>query len=243
MSKKKKLLIIAVSALVLILVVASLIYVLGFYLPEKRKDEEIARFFKEYYENKLSLYAEENEKYSDYEVDIAFIGDSLTDGYDVKGYYPEYLVSNRGIGGDTTHGLLARLDVSVYQLKPKVIVMLIGANNFKTMFDDYESLIIGIRENLPETELIICSLTSMGGEHWGKNNQIAAYNNARIKAYALKYGCPFVDLYTPLLNVETNEIYEHYTTDGGHLTADGYEVLTANIKPVIDEILQNYLSK
>ena len=146
-------------------------------------------------------------------------------------------MSNRGIGGETTYGLLERLDISVYQLKPKVIVMLIGANNFKTMFEDYEDLIIGIKTNLPDTKLVICSLTSMGGEHWGKNNQLAAFNNVKIKAYANKYDCPFVDLYTPLLNMETNEIYEHYTTDGGHLTAEGYEVLTSAIKPVLNEIL------
>lgn len=236
MSKKKRIILLAAAIIALVAIIIGLLYLFLGYLPEKRKREELIQAAKEYYEDKLVLYAEENEKYADYEVDIAFIGDSLTDGYDVESYYPEYKVENRGIGGDTTHGLLARLDVSVYQLKPKVIVMLIGANNFDTMFEDYEDLIIGIKENLPETELVICSLTSMGRE-WGKNNHKAAFNNVKIKAYAEKYGCPYVDLYTPLLNFETNSIYEHYTTDGGHLTAEGYEVLTAQIKPIVNEIL------
>jgi hypothetical protein len=96
------------------------------YLPQKKRIEELVLAAEEYYANKLVVYAEKNESYSDYEVDVAFIGDSLTDGYDVERYYSEYKVENRGIAGDTTHGLLARLDVSVYQLKPKVIVMLIG---------------------------------------------------------------------------------------------------------------------
>jgi lysophospholipase L1-like esterase len=78
----------------------------------------------------------------------------------------------------------------------------------------------------------------MGGEHWGRKNQLAAFNNVKIKAYAEKHDCYYVDLFTPLLNLETNEIYEHYTTDGGHLTAEGYVVLTSAIKPVIDEILK-----
>ena len=242
MIKRNKIICFATVIVTLIAVLISAVYVLGFYLPEKREKEDRARRFKEYYEMKLLLYSQENEKYSDYEVDIAFIGDSLTDGYDLNVFYPEYLVSNRGIGGETTHGLLARLDVSVYQLKPKVIVMLIGANNFKTMFDDYEELIIGIKRNLPETELVICSLTSMGKE-WGKNNQLAAFNNVKIKAYAEKHDCYYVDLYTPLLNIETDEIYSHYTTDGGHLTKEGYEVLTSNIKPVLDEILKENSSQ
>lgn len=237
MDKKKRIIITVIASVVLASLVAGALYLFLKVIPEKKEKEELMRMVQEYRENKLVIYAEENEKYDDYEVDVAFIGDSLTDGYDVAKYYSEYKVSNRGIGGDTTYTLLARLDISVYQLKPKVIVMLIGANNFKTMFEDYEDLIIGIKTNLPETKLIICSLTSMGGEHWGKNNQLAAFNNVKIKAYAEKYGCPYVDLFTPLLNMETNEIYEHYTTDGGHLTAEGYEVLTSAIKPVLDDIL------
>lgn len=238
MKKRKKIALIVVTVVLLTTVIVGLLYLFLDYLPEKRKKEEMMRLAQEYYAQKLVLYAEENKTYADYEVDIAFIGDSLTDGYDVERYYPEYKVENRGIGGDTTYGLLARLDVSVYQLKPKVIVMLIGGNNFDTMFEDYEKIIIGIKENLPETKLVICSLTSMGGEHWGKNNHKAAFNNVKIKAYAEKYGCPFVDLYTPLLNLETNEIYAHYTTDGAHLTSAGYEVFTACVKPVVDELLK-----
>ena len=76
------------------------------------------------------------------------------------------------------------------------------------------------------------------GREWGRNNHKAAFNNVKIERYAEKHGCPFVDLYTPLLNFETNEIYEHYTTDGGHLTEDGYKVLTEQIKPVVDGILK-----
>ena len=233
---KKKIFVVILISLLLIAILVSALFLFLKIIPENQKRQELKRAAEKYYSNKLELYGKENKIYSPFEVDIAFIGDSLTDGYDVEKYYPEFKVENRGIGGDTTHGLLARLDVSVYQLKPKVIVMLIGANNFKTMFEDYEDIIIGIKENLPDTKLVICSLTSMGGE-WGKNNQLAAFNNVKIKAYAEKHGCPFVDLYTPLLNMETNEIFEHYTTDGGHLTAEGYEVITSAIKPVVTEIL------
>ena len=237
MNRKKKIIIGVALSILLVSVIAGMLFLVFKVIPEKKEREELMRMVQEYRDNKFAIYAEENARYEDYEIDVAFIGDSLTDGYDLEKYYSEYKVSNRGIGGETTYGLLARLDISVYQLKPKVIVMLIGANNFKTMFEDYEDLIIGIKTNLPNTTLVICSLTSMGGEHWGKNNQLAAFNNVKIKAYADKYGCPFVDLYTPLLNMETNEIYEHYTTDGGHLTAEGYEVLTSAIKPVLNEIL------
>ena len=234
---KKKILICVLSALLTIALVWGLVYYFAVHLPAQERHAELVEAANRYYQDKLVLYAEENAEYEAFEVDVAFIGDSLTDGYDVEHFYPDYIVENRGIAGDTTHGLLNRLDVSVYQLKPKVIVMLIGANNFQTMFEDYEDILIGIKENLPQTELIVCSLTSMGDE-WGKNNHLAAFNNVKIKALAEKHGCYFVDLYTPLLNFETNEIHEHYTTDGGHLTYDGYVVFTENVKFVVDEILK-----
>ena len=71
----------------------------------------------------------------------------------------------------------------------------------------------------------------------GQGNELAAYNNVKIKKLADQYGFTYVDLYSPLMNVETGEIYPEYTTDGGHLTAKGYEVLTSQITPVLEELL------
>ena len=77
----------------------------------------------------------------------------------------------------------------------------------------------------------------MSGE-WGKKNHLAAYNNVQIKKFAEKYDYEFVDLYSALLNLEDGEIYDEYTTDGGHLTHEGYEVLTNCIKPVIQKQIE-----
>jgi lysophospholipase L1-like esterase len=128
------------------------------------------------------------------------------------------------------------MEVSLYDLKPKVAVMLIGANNMDAMFENYEALLRGFEENVPRTKIILLSLTSMGDE-WGKKNQLAAYNNVKIKLLAEKYGYEYVDLYSALFNLESGEIYPEYTTDGGHLTPLGYEVLTNAIRPAIDKQL------
>lgn len=227
---------IAVGCVVLAAVIGLGAYFFAFHLPRQRKLEERRQFMRAYYEAKIAAYKEENKQYAPFEVDVAFLGDSLTDGYDLTRYYPQYVTANRGIGGDTTFGLYDRLQVSAYDLQPKVVVMLIGANNFGTMFENYEDIVKGLRENLPETKVVLLSLTSMSGE-WGKNNEKAAYNNARIKLVAQKYSCAFVDLYTPLMNLTTGEIFPEYTTDGGHLTAAGYQVFTDTLTPVLEELL------
>lgn len=200
------------------------------------KDDDWAEKVAAYRAQKMATYTEENARYADFEVDVAFLGDSLTDGYDVQAYYPQYVVSNRGISGETTVGLQERMQVSLYDLQPKVAVMLIGANNMDTMMDNYEALLQGFVENVPNTKIVLLSLTSMSGE-WGKKNQLAAYNNVQIKMLAEKYSFAYVDLYSALMNLETGEIYDDYTTDGGHLTALGYQVLTQTITPVLAEQL------
>jgi lysophospholipase L1-like esterase len=227
------------NAVVFILIIAILSSLAYIYLKNKEIERQIAehqQMIKHYYDNKVAQFEEENKSIIPGETDVVFLGDSLTDGCDLSLYYPDYTTLNRGIGADTTIGLEKRLDVSVYAVKPKVVVMLIGANNLSTMFDNYEKILLSMKENLPDSRVILVSLTSMGGT-WGRNNNLAAFNNVKIKALAEKYGYEFVDVYTPLLNLETNEIYENYTTDGGHLTHEGYLVLTGEIKAVIDRVM------
>jgi lysophospholipase L1-like esterase len=191
----------------------------------------------EFYNSKLESFKQENLEYKNKSVDVVFLGDSLTEGYNIEEFYPEYVVLNRGISGDTTVGLEQRLDVSLFAIQPKVAVMLIGANNMDTMLENYESILKSFKENVSKTKIILLSLTSMSGE-WGKKNHLAAYNNVQIKKFAEKYDYEFVDLYSALLNLEDGEIYDEYTTDGGHLTHEGYEVLTNCIKPVIQKQIE-----
>ena len=234
--KKKSTFIIIISAFLAIAIIAASVFVLGFYLPEKKQKEELARAIEEYYQSKLALYQAENEKYADGEVEVAFLGDSLTDGCDLGKYYPQYITANRGIGGETTHGLQERIKISLYDLKPRVAVILIGGNNLDTMFENYEDMLSDIREQTPDTKIVICSLTAMGRD-WAYKNKIATYNNVIIKKLAEKYECEYVDLFTPLFDETEGEIYADYTNDGVHLTHSGYEVLASAITPAIDKAL------
>ncbi len=218
------------------LVIGAVVYFSAI-LPSRRAQEERAQQVQQYRDMKMEQYCRENEMYDDYAVEVAFLGDSLTDGYDLATYYPQYVTANRGIGGDTTFDLEARLQTSVYDLKPQVAVMLIGANNPDTMLDNYESILKGLQKNLPDTKVVLLSMTAMGGEYWGSKNQLAAYNNVSIKLLAEKYGYTFVDLFTPLYDVSIGEVYAGYTSDGGHFTTKGYTVITDIITPVLQELL------
>ena len=201
---------------------------------EKKKQENWAEIFKQHYDDRCSQFKEENKTAQN--IDVVFLGDSLTEGYDVNKFYPQYKVLNRGIGGDTTFGVEKRLAVSVYEANPKVTTLLIGANNFDSMLDNYENILIDFKEKAPEMKVVLLSLTSMTMD-WGRNNEKAKANNIKIKEYSEKYNYSYVDLYNPLLDPETNELRLEYTIDGGHLTEKGYEIVTAQITPVLETLI------
>ena len=224
-----------ISAIVLLLVGSGIgTYFIVENIKYREQYNEFLKLYHQHYNDRLALFEEENKTLSD--VDVVFLGDSLTEGYDLKTYYPEYIIVNRGIGGDTTFGLEKRLQVSAYDINPKMVMMLIGANNFDTMMENYENIVISLKDNLPSSDITLLSLTSMTKD-WGRNNQKAQNNNIKIKEYANKYNLRYLDLYNPLLDEATNELRLEYTTDGGHFTPQGYEVITSVIKPVITSCL------
>jgi lysophospholipase L1-like esterase len=235
---KTKTRIIIASVVLLAFVAACGVYAwFGILMPKWEAEQALKQAMQEYYNNKLLLYYAENLSYEDYEIDVAFLGDSLTEGCDLEKYYPQYKTANRGIGGETTHGLEKRLKVSVYDLKPKVAVMLIGGNNLDTMMENYESILQGLQTNLPDTKIVLVSLTAMGAQ-WAEKNSLASENNVKIRQLAEKYGYTYVDVFTPLYDGANNTIHTEYTVEGLHLTDKGYEVLSAAITPAIEAALQ-----
>ena len=200
----------------------------------ERYNDLAKRVFEMHYNERCTLFEEENKHLSN--VDVSFIGDSLTEGYDIKRFYSQYNVVNRGISGDTTFGVEKRLKNSAYDVNPKVATLLIGANNFDTMFENYENILQGFKDNIPNTKIVLLSQTSMTKE-WGRNNKKAQQNNVKIKEFANKYNYTYVDLYNPLLDESTNELKLEYTTDGGHFTEEGYIKVTSIITPVLEQLL------
>ena len=64
---------------------------------------------------------------------VVFLGDSITQGWgdDFKGAFPGLQAANRGISGDTSRGVLLRLDEDVLALHPAAVILLIGTNDLE----------------------------------------------------------------------------------------------------------------
>ncbi len=68
---------------------------------------------------------------------VVFLGDSITQGWgdDLRNSFPGMKVANRGISGDTTRGVLIRLEEDVLALHPSGVVLLIGTNDLEENAD------------------------------------------------------------------------------------------------------------
>ena len=130
------------------------------------KDEQVD-LFQEYYNSHVETYRVENANYS--QGQIIFIGDSITDLYHLDDYYADLdkAVYNRGIGGDTTQGVIDRLQVSLYDLKPSEVVLMVGINDLNSgksneyVISHYQTILDSMKVNLPTTKVFAMSILPM----------------------------------------------------------------------------------
>ena len=228
----KKLFFITFLAMYFIILLISIVIV-----PKIEKNN--FSIFEEYYNEYLDKFEKENNelKQSKKQIDVVFIGDSITVGFEhFTDYFSDYNCLYRGIGGDDTFRLYDRLDVSLYQVKPKVIVLCIGGNNIYTMFDNYVDIIISISKNLPDTKVIIHSIYPTNKSFIDRNKVIPDINN-RIKNIVTAYNYIYVDTHSKMVN-ESNAFNLAYTDDGAHPNFEGYKIIVETIKPFIDDCLK-----
>lgn len=96
---------------------------------------------------------------------IVFLGDSITEiWHTLPQAFPDLKVVNRGIGGDTTRGVLYRLDADVLSLDPRAIVLLIGTNDIGAGADPHDvaynikTILRHIRKRYPKMPIIVCEV-------------------------------------------------------------------------------------
>jgi lysophospholipase L1-like esterase len=175
---------------------------------------------------------------------IVFIGDSITEQFMVSEFYPKHYVINRGISGDTTYGVLYRLEESAFALRPKKIFLLIGTNDIGNEKDpeyiigNTRLIIQRLKKRLPRTKIYIQSIYPV---YKDTNNRIKKKivgnrDNDKIKAInkqlyrlAKKYKCTYIDMNKKLRDRHGQLKYE-YTIEGLHLSPLGYEKVAKELE-------------
>ena len=206
-----------------------------------------------YYENnqKVTGYKTiENENYFFKEDgvlqnNIVFLGDSITQGYNLSNYFNNYPVINSGISGNTTRDVLNNMYDRVYIYNPSKVIILIGTNdifngiNKEETISNINKIISNIKTNLPNTKIYLESIYPINNSdspsinHWmvgsRTNSFITSINNELKKIDGVTY----INMYDSLiLNGLLNLAY---TYDGLHMNSNGYTVITNKLKPYVKE--------
>lgn len=188
----------------------------------------------DYAKQRMEVFAKED--ISKLQGGIVFLGDSITNRFPVEKYFPNLKVINRGIGGDTIgcirhYGVYNRLELTVYNLHPKQIILMIGVNDlllsagtpFESKLIQYEYLVWKIRKDLPDTELWCVSVLPARLNFAPKNEAILKFNEYERKAVK-QYGAKWIDAYPKFLD-KTGELKKELAADSVHLSPTGNNLL------------------
>ena len=171
--------------------------------------------------------------------DIYFVGDSLIDTQEWNELFNSASIRDRGIGGDTTDGLLKRID-EVIEGRPKKVFIMVGINDILThtktdiIQKNYKNIIDKISSGSKDTE-IYCLSVLPTSEQSQLNYKIYSSDienvNEIIKQLASENdNSTYIDLYSSFTNDE-NYLNEDLSFDGVHINSNGYDLwkeLTVN---------------
>ena len=115
---------------------------------------------------------------------IVFFGDSLIYYGNFSSVFPNKVVCNLGLRGDTIHGEIARVE-QVSLLDPKVFYLMVGINDVAKNTDEkfrieYEELVQQMKTSLPTSKLFVYSILPVNDLLFSiscNNGQICNCNN------------------------------------------------------------------
>jgi len=189
-------------------------------------------------------------------VDLLFMGDSITDGWRGRGgsniwnkYYAPQHAANFGISGDRTEHVLWRMDNGELDgIKPKVVVLMIGTNNtgkekdgrprntITQVIEGVTAVVAEIRAKLPETKILLLAIFPRGTIDDLQRGQVAVVNTALAK---LDNGTTvkFLDIGPKFLEAD-GTLPKSIMPDLLHPNERGYQIWADAMNPTLDAMMK-----
>ncbi|RPE09528.1 GDSL family lipase [Chitinophaga lutea] len=180
-----------------------------------------------HYKERVALFAKMPKQKSA----IVFLGNSITEAGKWNDILPGLPVQNRGISGDNSFGVIARLPEIVAQ-KPAKIFLLIGVNDLKrevpvpVIINNYKRIAGIIKQGSPKTKVYLQSVLPVNDtiliEAFKKvtNANVALLNNALEQiAKDNRYG--YINLHEAFADSK-GQLLRKETPDGLHLKVSSY---------------------
>jgi beta-glucosidase len=180
-------------------------------------------------------------------VDLVFLGDSITQGWENEGkaawaeHFARYNAVALGFGGDRTENLLWRLQHGELDgMSPKGVVMMIGTNNTGERLEDPALTMAGIQRNLeeirrrqPQAKVLLLALFPRGE----KPDDLMRRHNARINALLPQLAdgkqVVFLDIGRALMNPD-GTLSKDILPDWLHLSPAGYDIWARSLDATLN---------
>lgn len=153
--------------------------------------------------------------------------------------FPEHKVINRGFGGSHLVDCVLLVDRVVIPYRPKMVLLYAGDNDIaegqtpEEVFADFKTFAEKVHVALPKTRIAYISIKPSITRRPLLDN-IKAINRL-IEDYAQKKkNLMFIDVFTPMLNQNSEPRKELFVSDGLHLNAAGYELWASLIRPYLN---------
>lgn len=162
---------------------------------------------------------------------VVFVGNSITEAGKWNDLLPGHKVLNRGISGDITYGVMARLP-EILKNKPRKIFLMIGINDLKrgipveTIENNYRKMVEMIREQSPGTKIYLQSVLPVNYDmliesfRTIKNEDVAKLNRT-LRSMADNKKIFYVDLHEVFAD-EKGELKKEESPDGIHIKIQSY---------------------
>lgn len=169
---------------------------------------------------------------------IIFLGNSITEGGNWSELFPDLPVLNRGIGGDRTAGVLARMD-EVLRHEPSKLFICIGTNDLGTnipaeeVLHNYRAILELVQTTSPATEIYVQSILPVGKKLiLGHSNDKIIPFNKELQQLCAELGITYIDVFSELTDAE-GYLDEKYSNDQLHLLGNAYLVWKEKIEPFL----------
>lgn len=181
---------------------------------------------------------------------VVFMGDSITQGWNLEQTFPGKPYVNRGISGQTTRQMLIRFRPDVVDLKPAVVVILAGTNdiagntgpmtlqqieeNLASMVDIAEAN--GIRVVLSSVMPVYPSEKRPQFFQQRPPAKIVALNEW-IRDYAKRSGCVYLDYFSAMVAAD-GLLKRELAEDGLHPNEAGHKIMAPLAEDAIAKALR-----
>ncbi|MCC5517190.1 lysophospholipase [Vibrio splendidus] len=183
------------------------------------------------------IMTSDNHRHFSPNADLVMFGDSITEWAPWADIFRDISMVNRGLAGDTTTGMLRRIDTTL-NVKPKLVCFMAGINDLAQGYDvehiyqNYIDMLKVWQEN--DIRILVQSTLYVGSKLQGLNPSVELLNS-KISEYCSQQGIAFLDVNSVL---SPNQLLSNeYSCDDLYLNAKAYQAWSKVLQPKIEELL------